>query len=193
MFPKAGMFPCPNRMLLNIFRKNRKHIFHPGRGLFADRCHKRPCFRVRFRPLRGKRRNAPDKARAPPPARRGYGRCRPVPEAWNPPLRPACGRRKIGTFRSKGVPVILPFSERSVHAQGLRHGAGRRQARFPVRGGGRNPHLLGIRQRAIIHIVKQTGNGISSIVVPCQKPERSQQNKGCYRRDASSHARPPFP
>ncbi len=100
---------------------------------------------------------------------------------------------KIGTFRSKGVPVILPFSERSVHAQGLRHGAGRRQTRFPVRGGRRNPHLLGIRQRTIIHIVKQTGNGISSIVVPCQEPERSQENKGCYRRDASSHARPPFP
>lgn len=142
MFPKAGMFPCPNRMLLNIFRKNRKHIFHPGRGLFADRCHKRPCFRVRFRPLRGKRRNAPDKARAPPPARRGCGRCRPVPEAWNPPLRPACGRRKnrnLPQQMSPGHPPVFgPFrscpgtAPRSGEAPGAFSGPGRRKKSPPA-------------------------------------------------------------
>lgn len=121
------------------------------------------------------------------------GDAAPVPEAWNPPLRPACGRRKnrnLPQQTSLGHPPVFgPFRS----CPGTAPRSGRHQARFPVRGGGRNPHLLGIRQRTIIHIVKQTGNGISFIVVPCQEPERSQENKGCYRRDASSHARPPFP
>ena len=100
---------------------------------------------------------------------------------------------KIGTFRGKGIPVTLPFPNSSAHAQGLRHGMGWRQAGFPTCGGRRHPHLLGIRQRAIIHIVKQTGNGISPTVIPRQKPERPQQNQGSRCHDTASHGRPPFP
>ena len=100
---------------------------------------------------------------------------------------------KIGTFLSKGIPVAFPFPSRTDDAQGLRHGMGGRQTGFPACGGRRHPHLLGIRQRAFIHIVKQTGSSISPIVVSRQKPERSQQNQGGGCHNAASHGRPPFP